>query len=323
MDPLSDVLRTLRLSGGVFLDASFTAPWCILAQMSPEDCAPMPPPAQLIAYHYVVAGRFWLQVDGEPPIRLEAGDIVLLPRNDAHRLGSTLDLPATDAGPLVQPPGADGLACISHGGGGEPVRLLCGFLGSAMRDSPFLASLPRVLAFGVGDGASGDWIASSFRFAARELRGGSVTMLSRLSELLFLEAARRYLGSLGPGQSGWLAGLRDPVIGRALALMHGAPADPWTAAALARAAGLSRSAFAERFAKLIGESPMGYLGRWRLSMAADRLRQGQPITRIAHETGYGSVAAFTRAFSRAHGVPPAAWRASGMPAVQRASGATH
>jgi AraC-like DNA-binding protein len=310
-DPLSDLLRTMRLTGGVFLEAEFTAPWCVLAQVCPEDCGPPPAPALLIAYHYVLDGRLQLQAEGEPPVALEAGEIVLLPRNDPHRLGSALDLHPVDAGQLIQPAADGGPARIVFGGNGEAARILCGFLGSDLRGTPLLASLPRVLRLRVGEGASGDWIASSFRFAAQELRGGSTTVLARLAELLFLEAVRRYLDELPSGRTGWLPGLRDPVVGRALALMHGRAAHPWTTEALAREAGLSRSAFAERFTALLGEPPMRYLAQWRLRAAADRLHDGQLVGRVAYEVGYASEAAFSRAFKREFGMPPAAWRQAG------------
>jgi AraC-like DNA-binding protein len=307
-DPLAELLRMMRLTGGVFLDAEFTAPWCVLARIAPEDCGPPPAPAQVIAYHYLVEGRLQLQAQGDPPITVEAGEIVLLPRNDPHLLGSTLDRPAVDAGGLMQPGEAGGPARIIHGGNGERTRLLCGFLGSDGRGGPLLASLPRVMRLRLGEGAAGEWIASSFRFAAAELRGGSTTLLARLAELLFLEAVRRYLDALPPGRAGWLTGLRDPVVGRALALIHGRAAHPWTAEALAREAGLSRSAFADRFGALLGEPPMRYLARWRIRAAADRLREGEPVGRVAFEVGYASEAAFSRAFKREYGVPPAAWR---------------
>lgn len=308
-DLLSDVLGALRLTGGVFLDAEFTAPWCITAKVGPEDCQPFAPePAQVIAYHYVVEGRLLLQLEGEPPVEVAAGEIVLLPRNDEHILASGPKLRPVDAGHLIQPAGEGGLARIVHGGGGARTHLLCGFLGSDGRDNPVLASLPRVLKLGIEEGISGDWMLSSFRFAADQLRVGSAPVLAKLAELLFVEALRRYLSALPPEQTGWLAGLRDPVVGRALALLHGRVAHPWTTEELARAVGLSRSAFAARFTTLLGEAPMGYLARWRMQIAADRLRQGQPVARIAYEVGYESEAAFNRAFKRAFGTPPAAWR---------------
>jgi AraC-like DNA-binding protein len=313
MDALSDVLRFVRLMGGVFLDAEFSAPWCVTSQVGPEDCrAFLTDPDHLIAYHYVVTGRLLLQVDGEPPIGVEAGEAVLLPRNDPHLLGSELALNPVSAHDLILPPADGGLARIVHGGGGAATRIVCGFLGSEARHDPLLATLPKVLKLNVREGAAGNWIESSFRFAANEVaagRAGSGTVLSKLSELLFVEAVRRYIATLPPEERGWLAGLRDPVVGRGLALLHARPAYPWTAEELAREVGLSRSAFAERFTSLIGEPPMRYLTLWRMQCAARWLRDGRmPISRIAFDVGYESEAAFNRAFKREFNVPPAAWR---------------
>lgn len=309
MDPLYDVLRTMKLSGGVFLDAEFTAPWCVSAHVGPEDCQPfVPEPVHVIAYHYVVSGRCLLQVEGEPPVSVEAGEIVLMARNDRHKLGSAMTLRPVSAEHLIQP-GADGrLARIRYGGGGERTHILCGFLGTDAQNHPVVAILPRVLKLSVEEGAAGEWIASSFRFAAQQLRGGAAGVLAKLAELLFAEAVRRYVAASPPAQTGWLAGLSDPVVGRALALMHGRIADPWTTEELARQVGLSRSSFAERFTSLIGEAPMRYMTRWRMQLAADRLRDGQPIARVAYEVGYESEASFHRAFKREFGLPPAAWR---------------
>lgn len=313
MDALSDVLRAVRLSGGVFLDAQFTAPWCVTAKVGPEDCRPfLPMPAHVIAYHYVVSGGFLLQVDDEPAVSMQAGEIVLLPRNDPHRLGSALNLKAVNADDLVQVPAEGGLARISYGGGGPRTHIVCGFIGSEVHHDPLVASLPKVLKLNARDGAAGEWIESSFRFAASELaagRAGSGTVLSKLSELLFIEAMRRYMTTLPAQQRGWLSGLRDPMVGRALALLHGRLAYPWTAEELARRVGLSRSTFAERFTNLVGEPPMRYLTNWRMQLAAQRLRDGhQSVARVAYDVGYESEAAFNRAFKRELGVPPATWR---------------
>jgi AraC-like DNA-binding protein len=306
----------VRLVGGVFLDAEFTSPWCVTSKVGPEDCRPfMTDPAHLIAYHYVIAGRLLLEADGNPPVEVQAGEIVLLPRNDSHRLGSTLDLTPVEAETLIQPPGDSGMAHIAYGGGGERTRIVCGFLGSDSRQDPLLATLPAVLKLNVREGAAGDWIESSFRFAAGELAAegvGSAAVLSKLSELLFVEAVRHYVATLPPEGKGWLSGLRDPYVGRALALMHARPVHSWTAQTLAREVGLSRSAFAERFTSFVGEPPMRYLALWRLRRAAQRLRESHaPLARIAFEVGYESEAAFSRAFKREFGVPPAAWRKRG------------
>jgi AraC-like DNA-binding protein len=313
MDALSDVLRFVRLTGGVFLDSEFSSPWCVISQVEPADCRGLiSNPAHLIGFHYILSGRALVRVEGGSTIEVEAGEAVLLPRNDPHLLGSALDVAPIKANDLITPPPAGGLARLVHGGGGATTRVVCGFLGSEIRHDAFVATLPKVLKLDLRNGAAGDWVESSFRFAARELaagRAGSETILSRISELLFVEAMRSYITSLPAEERGWLAGLRDPYVGRALTLMHSRPAENWTAEALAGEVGLSRSAFADRFTDLIGEPPMRYLATWRMRRAAGQLLDGRvPIARIAYDVGYESEAAFNRAFKREFGIPPATWR---------------
>lgn len=312
-DPLLDAVRGMRLSGGIFLEAAFTAPWCVTARVGPEDCSPyLARPRNIIAYHYVSAGRLLLQVGEAPPIRVAAGDIIVLPRNDEHRLASGPGLRPVSADRLIQPAAQGSLARIVHGGGGEATRVLCGFLGSEAPADPIFDMLPVVMKLEAADGVYGEWVESSFRFAATELKAEgrqSPAMIAKLAELLFMEAVRRYLAALPSAHGGWLAGMRDPIVGRALALIHGRPAERWTTERLAREAGLSRSAFAERFARLMREPPMRYLARRRLESAAQRLRDSrEPVARISYESGYESEPAFNRAFKRAFGVPPATWR---------------
>lgn len=313
MDALSDVLRVVRLTGGVFLDAEFTAPWCVTAQVGAEDCRPyLSTPQHLIAYHCVVEGGLLLQTDGDATTEVRAGEIVLLPRNDAHRIGSSLDAKAIKADDLIQPPNNRGLARIVHGGGGERTRIVCGFLGCETPFNLLVATLPKVMKLDMRAAASGQWVEHSFQFAASEVgagRMGSATVLSKLSELLFVEAVRRYVAELRTEQRGWLAGLRDPIVGRALALLHARHREAWTAEQLAQEVGLSRSAFAERFTSLIGQPPMQYLTLWRMQLAAQQLKESAaPIAKIAFEVGYESEAAFNRAFKRQFGAPPATWR---------------
>jgi len=313
MDALFDMLRAMRLSGGVFLDAEFTAPWCVAAKVGPEDCAPfIPVPSNIIAYHYVSEGRLLLQVEGEPPIPVESGEIVVLPRNDAHLLGSALNVRPVSADHLIQPAVDGGLARIVYGGGGACTRIVCGFLGGNTPNDPLIGILPSMLKIDVAGGASGEWIESTFRFAAKQFAAGkaqSPAVLAKLGEVLFIEAVRHYLASLPPDQSDWIAGLRDPIVGRALALLYAQQDRRWTANELARAAGLSRSAFAERFTDVMGEPPMRYLAKWRLQRAAQDLAgTHEPVARIALACGYDSEAAFNRAFKRAFGLPPATWR---------------
>lgn len=315
MDPLSEVLRLVRLTGGVFLDARFTAPWCVTAQLAPEDCKPfLTAPALLIAYHFVIDGTLLLGLGDAPPARIDAGEIVILPRNDGHTLASAPGLNPVSADGLIQSGADGGLAQIDHGGGGTPTHIICGFLGSEEAKNPLLATLPAVLKINVRQGTSRDWVEASVKFAARELAEGkfaSSSVMTRLSELLFVEAVRNYASTLDDTKIGWLKGLTDPYVGRALALLHSRIAAPWTAEMLAAEVALSRSAFNERFTALVGMPPIRYLTYWRLQTAKERLREGRAtIAQIAHTVGYDSEVAFNRAFKREFGLPPARWRAA-------------
>jgi AraC-like DNA-binding protein len=313
MDALSDVLRVIRLSGGVFLEAEFTAPWCLSGKISPEDCKPyLAEPRHVIASHYVASGHMQIQAEGSEVIEVRAGEIVLLPHNDAHCFGSELNSAPVLAGEVIQPPRDGGLARIVHGGGGEGTQLLCGFLGCDAPFSPLLAGLPKMLKLDVKTTASGAWIESTFRFAASEIaagRLGSSTVIAKLSELLFVEAVSQFVASLPPERRGWLAGLRDPQVGRALASIHARPTEEWTAEALAHEVGMSRSAFAQHFSSLVGQPPMQYLAMWRMHLAAQRLCEGRnSVAQIAFAIGYDSEAAFSRAFKRQFGTSPGTWR---------------
>jgi AraC-like DNA-binding protein len=313
MDPLSDVLRSFRLSGAIFLDSRFTAPWCVVTRLTAEDCGPfLTAPSLLIAYHYVISGRFLLTIEGESTIEVRAGEVVLLPRNNVHTLASGSGLAPVDAQELIQPSVDGGLARISHGGGGETTHIVCGFLSSEDLYNPLIAALPAMLKLDVQQGTSRDWVDASVRFAASELTQGrfaSSSVMSRLSELLFVEAVRQYTVTPGDQDAGWLKGLEDPRVGRALALMHRNISSPWSAAALATEVSMSRSAFVHRFTTLMGMPPIRYLTLWRLQTAKMHLRETQKtIAQLAHLVGYESEEAFARAFKREFGLPPARWR---------------
>lgn len=310
---LTQMLRDMRLSGGVFLEAEFTAPWCIVAQVGPEDCqAYMPMPRQLVAYHYVLEGICTVAIAGEPLREAVAGQLVVLPRNDRHILASAPGIPPVDALGLIEPQSQDGIARIRHGGGGAASRILCGFLGSDSEYSPLLAALPGTIMLTLDRLRSGPWIEGSMRYAMGELAAAgpdAAGSLTRLAELLLLQALREYVEDLPPAAGGWLRGLADPVTGRVLALIHAHMARAWTVDSLAREAGTSRSVLIERFARLVGIPPMEYLRRRRLERASDRLSHtGRPIGAIAFEVGYGSEAAFSRSFRRAYGCSPGAFR---------------
>jgi AraC-like DNA-binding protein len=312
MDSLSEVLRSVRLTGGVFLDAHFTAPWCVLSKIEAEHCRPfLATPVQVIAYHFVIAGSLLLTVEGEPTIEVRTGEAVLLPRNDPHMLASSEGLPSVSAHGLIQLAAGGGPAQIVHGGGGEATHLVCGFLGSEEHYNPVVATLPRMLKLDVRQGASRDWVEASVRFAASEIaqgRLGSASVMSRLSELLFVEAVRSYASTLGD-QAGWLKGVDDPQVGRALALIHDRIGAPWSAASLAGEVAMSRSAFVGRFTTLVGVPPIRYLTVCRLHSARLQLRETRKtVAELAHSVGYESEEAFSRAFKREFGLPPARLR---------------
>jgi AraC-like DNA-binding protein len=317
MDALSDVLRVVRLNGGVFLHAEFFEPWCMAAHMTPEHCAAyLGPTSHMIPYHYAVEGRLRVRVEGEAAFELAAGEIVLFPRNDMHFMGSDLDLPPVQASAVIVQPTDGGLGTIRLGDGGRRAQVICGFLAcDSVEDNPVISTLPRVLHLNVEEAGAAEWIRSTFQYAAHEVaagRPGSETVLAKLSELLFVEAIRRYVDSLPSEQTGWLAGLRDPHVARSLALFHNDIARAWTIDELGREVGLSRSSLADRFTRLIGQAPMHYLINWRMQVAAHDLRNtGASLAQVAEMIGYDSEAAFSRAFKKVFGAAPATWRRQG------------
>jgi len=316
MDALSEVLRAAHLSGGVFLHAQFHAPWCLSIRVGPEQCAPLLGPAShLIPYHYVVEGELQVQVEGHEAFALGPGGVVLFPRNDAHLLGSNLELAPIMARDVIQPPKDGGLSSIRHGGDGARTTLVCGFLGGdGAHGNPVISTLPSAIRLDIAPGATADWVRSTFQYAADELaagRPGSEAVLAKVSELLFVEAVRRYAQTLPKNQTGWLAGLHDPHVARALALLHRELGRAWTVDELGRQVGLSRSALGERFTSLIGVAPMHYLANWRMQVAAQELRdKSASLAEVAQTVGYESEAAFSRAFKKAFGTAPATWRRS-------------
>ena len=314
MDPLSEVLRAVRLTGSVFLSGHFTAPWSISVKITADDCARHLPrnPAQIICYHVVVEGRLLVGVDNEPPVEVSAGEIVLFPRNDPHMLANQRGVRPVSARQLIQPSPNGGISRIVHGGGGVATRIVCGFLASEDSYNPLFSTLPKALKIDVRGGASREWIETSVRFAANELAEGrlaSSSVITRLSKSLLTEAVRQYSSTLAEEDVGWLKGVKDSHIGRALALIHQKLGAPWSAETLAREVALSRSAFVERFSSLVGMPPIRYLTFWRLQTAKLGLREARKtIAQLAYSVGYESEEAFSRAFKREFGVSPARWR---------------
>ncbi len=332
MDVLSEVLRVVRFSGAIHFCAEFTHPWGILS--SPPDMLAKRffPGAEVITpFHIATGGRCWLSWGQMAPIAFEAGDVVVFARGSQHVLASAKDVAPVPIRDIYHP-AADRITVLRHGGGGEEARFICGFLHSDQRFGPLIEAMPALTCIRVRDGAlwleaytdtdpygapvrlsepAQWWQAATDHLARETARSGpgNRAVLGRLSELLFMEVLRWQLTYISEGHSGWLAGLNDPHVGRALALMHAEPARAWTVEMLAQEAGASRSALAKRFVDLIGEAPIQYLASWRMQLARRLLRESNAgIAELAARVGYESEAAFSRAFRRAVGVPPATWR---------------
>jgi AraC-like DNA-binding protein len=320
MDALSEVLGAVRLTGAVFLEMQMRAGWSILTAPARKIADVLMPEADhVIPFHLVTQGGCYARLVDDGPVELSAGDLILFPAGDRHVL-SAASAAALSRKPVeVTGETLDQLlkrgevAALKQGESGEATRIVCGYLACDKRlAEPILLGLPRLLKVSMRDRGTAAWVRSSIEFSVAEsaaARPGSAAVLARLSEVLFAEAIRQYMDELPPDRAGWLAGLRDRHVGRALALLHEDPAHAWTVDELAKKVGLSRSALGERFAELIGAPPMQYLTRWRTSLAARQLKETQAsILRIAGDVGYESEAAFNRAFKREFGLPPAAWR---------------
>ena len=319
MDVLSEVLRAVRLEGALFFNGEFSAPWCLSTQ--PASIAPYlsPHDGHLIIYHFVTEGRGYAQLGDGRREELSAGDVVVFPHGDHHFLGNGVAEPV-DSMKTFGRNLSEGLKLARFGGGGEVTRFVCGFMVCEPRlGQVLLAGLPRMLKVRVVADASDQWLEHSIRFSVAEGEGpstakgcssaGTELVRAKLAELLFVETLRRYINQLPLDATGWLAGVRDTVIGHALALLHNDPSRPWTIADVARQVGSSRSRVAQRFRHFLGESPMSYLTHWRLRVGAEILRTtDDSVAKVAAAVGYGSEAAFNRAFKREFASPPAAFR---------------
>ena len=321
-DILSDVLRSVRLHGALFYFVSGRRTWAAEAPHSREIAdSVMPESEHVMDYHVVTRGSCWGAIVGEPPVWMETGDVILLPHGDPHVISSAPDVRGPvnrlvrSSGKLEQLPFALHLDAYETklGDADAPcdAQLVCGFLGCDLRPfNPLVATLPRLMHLRAAENQG--WIGEFMRHAVAESRGkrpGGEAMLERMSEMMFVDAVRRYVDTLPEDSAGWLAGMRDRFVGRALALLHDAPAQQWTVDELGRRVGLSRSALHERFHAMIGQPPMQYLANWRMQVAAGLLRgSSATVASIAQEVGYESEAAFAKAFKRLVGVTPGAWR---------------
>ncbi len=314
-DTLSDVLKTVRMTGAAFFNVCAKEPW-VAEQLCREIVLPMilPGAEHMIAYHIVTEGRcFACLIDGADVMELSAGQVVVFTRGDEHVMSSQPGMRAdpvprdavTEATPLPYR--------LNYGEGWPPTtKLVCGFLAcDAAPFNPLIDNLPAILVADSKRPGGMPWLSELVRVAVTEAQGnrmGSDSVLGKLTELMFIEVVRQHVEQLPEGQSGWLAGLRDPLISKALSVMHADPANDWDVESIARQAGASRSEFAERFTQFVGIPPMQYLSKWRMQVASGLLADNVNIAAIAAEVGYGSEAAFSRAFKKIVGEPPSVWR---------------
>jgi len=314
MDAFSQILSGVHLTGAVFFSAEFSAPWGLSTPTAKAMAATAGLGAEhLVLYHLVIEGGAVIELFDGHRTELSAGDIVVFPHGDPHHMfyGSG-KLPYPNYGISAKIKSRD-LSPLRAGGGGDTSRFVCGYMSCDPHLSrPILQGLPPVFKVNIRTDPSGRWLENSILHLVDEAasgRIGSDAMLAKLSEALFVDTLRRYVSSLPEQQTGWLTGVRDPVVGKSLGLLHSRIAHPWTIESLADEVGISRSALVQRFRRYLSEPPMAYLTRWRLQLAARSLeRTARGVAEIAAEVGYESEAAFNRAFKREFGQPPGRYR---------------
>jgi AraC-like DNA-binding protein len=306
VDSLGEALHFLRMSGIIYCRSEFSAPWAL----------ELPAMRDWLMFHVVTSGRCWLEVQGVERRLLQPGDLALVPHGQGHRLASGPGVPAGKLFDLPREQVSERYEVLRHGGGGAATTMVC----CAVRFNHPAAHclvelLPRMICIETSSSPHMEWIQSMLRFMAteaKELRPGGETVITRLADILIIQAIRSWIEQDPAAQTGWLGALRDKQIGHAISLIHRDPARAWTVGSLASEVAMSRSAFAARFNALVGEAPMHYVARWRMHVALTWLRDDGPgLGELANRLGYQSEAAFSRAFKRFNGVSPGAARRSG------------
>ncbi len=314
MDAFSEILSAMKLTGATYFRAEFSSPWSFCSPPSRELASILAPGApHLVIYHLVIEGRALARLREGEWLVLDAGDIVVFPHGDSHEIFSDERARNDVTSAILNKISAHDLRPLQAGGGGENVRVVCGYMVcDPFVCKPLLEGLPRIMKVNIRADRSGQWLENSILHLADETtsaRAGSDAMLAKLSEALFVETLRIYIAGLPEAQTGWLAGARDAIVGKSLAILHSKVSHPWTIAELAKEVGMSRSALVERFSRFLSLPPMTYLTRWRLQLAARALTTTPRGTAdIAADVGYESEAAFNRAFKREFGLPPARYR---------------
>jgi len=314
-DVLSELLRVVRLTGSVIISALFTAPFGVVSPKYFDPAAPRSDRRQASVLHLIIEGECTLEMADGTAHQVRAGDLLFLPLADVHRFRRGAPDRDAQASEIVRDGPIEGMWTVDYGGGGEPLRMVCGFVESSeLLFAPVFRTLPPI----VVEPTQGDRVEGPLAATVREILGlvdaaipGSQAILGRLMELLFIETLRRHVSRLPAGARGWFGALNDPVVGRALQAIHADPGRPWTIESLAREVGASRTVIGERFRALLGRPPIDYVIAWRIQLAAERLRLGHDsIARVALLAGYESETSFSRAFRRVTGQSPGRWRES-------------
>lgn len=315
MDAFSEILSGLKLNGALYFSAEFSAPWSFSSPPSTALSELLALGAtHVVIYHLLIEGNAIVRLADEQSLQLEPGDVVVLPQGDAHEMTSGKGATAAlQSSAILSRIKARDLSPVHAGGGGVTSRFACGYMAcDPYIGRPILNGLPPLFKVNIRADRSGQWLENSILHLVGEAGSGEVgsaAMLSKLSEALFVDTLRRYIAALPDQQVGWLAGTRDPIVGKSLELLHKRVAHSWTIADLSDEVGISRSALIERFTRYLSEPPMTYLTRWRLQLAARSLAMtSRGVAEIAAEVGYESEAAFNRAFKREFGDPPGKYR---------------
>lgn len=327
MDVLSDVLRVVRLTGSIFFTANLNDPWSIDSPSSEIIIRHMPQKAECLSlFHIITKGQCWFTPENSKTFKLSKGSVVIFPHACAHIMSSNPSLHPVPLLDVLKFEEIKGLPKVEYGGAGDKTQFVCGYLMCDQRFNPMLGAIPEVIILrketgeeklpvesaGVIPVKQGGWLDSTIQHLVGEVQQGEVgsfTLVTRLTELMYIEVLRRYMQRLPEKSQGWLAALRDHQVGRALRFLHAHLEDKWNVEKLAGEVGVSRSAFARRFTDLLGESPMRYLTGWRMQLAKSMLlRPEMNLSMIAQKIGYDSDYAFNRAFKRYVGEPPGHWR---------------
>lgn len=339
VDVLSDVLRIVRLTGSIFFTADLSDPYAIASPPSPQMLRYVQKEDGCLAlFHILTEGQCWFKTESGTAFRLQKGDVVIFPNGCAHSMCSQPNLHPQPLLKLIAFEQISRWSKVTYGGEGDKTQFICGYLLCDQRFNPLLGAVPDVLILSPQAGGRADelvkntalrqhvlpvaansWLDSTLRQLIEEVRDkniGSATIITRLTELMFVEVLRRYMSNLPAKSNGWLAGVRDPEVGKALACLHAHPEKKWDVEQIAAKVGVSRSAFAQRFCDLIGEPPMRYLTGWRIQLAKNLLLQPDlSLAMVAEKVGYDSDIAFSRAFKRYVGEPPARWRDQALVSV--------